>query len=101
MILRGVLVALGFAAGIGFLIWTIVKTELSVMKDDAHDFVELKTYVQGDAPLIDEMLLRADGIIFITRSYGGRGRSGYTTLCVPREQLEQARLALDKKPVGG
>jgi hypothetical protein len=93
MILRGVLVALGFAAGIGFLIWRIVKTEVSIMKDDAYDFVELKTHVAGDALAIDEMRLRANGVAYITRHYR-YGSSAYLTICVARAQLEKARLAL-------
>jgi hypothetical protein len=99
MILRGVLVALGFAAGIGFLIWRIVKTEVSIMKDDAYDFVELKTYAGGDSLALDEMLLRASGVAYITRRYGYRA-GAYLTICVAREQLEKARLALGKQPVG-
>jgi len=98
MILRGALFALAFAAGIGFLIWKIVKTEVSIMTDDARDFVELKTCVGGDALALDEMLLRANNIAYITRRYGYKG--GYLTICVAREQLEKARLALGKQPVG-
>jgi hypothetical protein len=99
MILRGVLVALGFAAGIGFLIWRIVETEVSIIKDDARDFVELKTSAGGDSLAMDEMLLRASGIAYITRRYGYRS-GAYLTICVAREQLEKARLALGKQPVG-
>jgi len=99
MILRGVLFALGFAAGIGFLIWKIVKTEVSIMKDDGYDFVELKTSVGGDALALDEMLLRANHIAYITRRYGYKS-GAYLTICVAREQLDQARLALGKQPVG-
>ena len=99
MILRGVLFALAFAAGIGFLIWKIVKTEVSIMKDDARDFVELKTHVGGDALALDEMLLRANNIAYITRRYGYKS-GAYLTICVAREQLEKARLALGKQPVG-
>jgi len=99
MILRGVLFALAFAAGIGFLIWKIVKTEVSIMKDDARDFVELKTHVGGDALALDEMLLRANNIAYITRRYGYKS-GAYLTIWVAREQLEKARLALGKQPVG-
>jgi len=99
MMLRGVLFALGFAAGIGFLIWTIVKTEVSMMKDDARDFVELKTYAGGDSLAMDEMLLRANDIAYITRRYGYRS-GAYLTICVAREQLEKARLALSQNAVG-
>jgi hypothetical protein len=99
MILRGVLFALGFAAGIGFLIWKIVKTEVSIMKDDAYDFVELKTSAGGDALALDEMLLRANHIAYITRRYEFKS-GAYLTICVAREQLEKARLALGKQPVG-
>ena len=97
MILRGVLVALGFAAGMGLLIWRIVKTEASIMQDVEHEFVQLKTYPAGhDSYTVDDMLLRANHIVAMTRTYGGARGASYWAICVPREQLEQAREVLGK-----
>jgi len=101
MILRGVLVALGFAAGMGLLIWRIVKTEASIMQDVEHEFVQLKTYPAGhDSYTVDDMLLRANHIVSMTRTYGGARGSIYWAICVPREQLEQAREVLGKATPG-
>jgi len=97
MILRGVLVALGFAAGIGLLVWRIVKTEVSIMENVEHEFVQLKTYPAGqDSYTVDDMLLRANHIVSLTRTYGGARGAIYWAICVPREQLEQARQVLGK-----
>lgn len=95
MILEGVLVALGFAAGIGLLVWRIVKTEASIMQDVEHEFVQLKTYpAADDSYTMDDLLLRANHIVILTRKYGGARGGVYRTICVPREQLEQAREVL-------
>ena len=95
MILEGVLVALGFAAGIGLLVWRIVKTEASIMQDVEHEFVQLKTYPSDhDSYDMDDMLLRANHIVTLTRKYGGARGGVYWAICVPREQLEQAREVL-------
>jgi len=97
MILRGVLVALGFAVGMGLLVWRIVKTEASIMKDVEHEFVQLKTYpADHDSYTMDEMVLRANHIVTLTRTYGGARGGIYWAICVPREQLEQAREVLGK-----
>jgi hypothetical protein len=97
MILRGVLVALGFAAGMGLLIWRIVKTEASILQDVEHEFVQLKTYPADDnSYTMDDMLLRANHILTLTRKYGGARGGVYWAICVPREQLEQAREVLAK-----
>ena len=101
MILRGVLVALGFAAGMGLLIWRIVKTEASIMQDVEHEFVQLKTYPAGhDSYTVDDMLLRANHIVSMKRTYGGARGAIYWAICVPREQLEQAREVLGKATPG-
>ena len=97
MILQGVLVALGFAAGMALLVWRIVKTEASIMQDVEHEFVQLKTYpADDDSYTMDDMLLRANHIVTLTRKYGGARRGVYWAICVPREQLEQARDVLGK-----
>ncbi len=71
MILRGVLVAFGFAVGLGLLIWRVVKTEMWIMKDVDHELVKVKKYPAGhDSIMIDEMLLRANHIPYIMRGYG-------------------------------